>query len=71
MLVLIICAGVLSPEHEIIQVLPEVVELHDVHIPMPNLSPQTGGDESETEDWNEHISELYEWVGMSCLGAQR
>jgi len=52
------------------------VKLSDVHIPIPDLSPlQDGGgdddDADDVEDWNEHISDLYEWVGMACFGAQR
>jgi hypothetical protein len=55
----------------------------DVYIPEPNLvtpSQQRDDDwtsttavlkEEQEEDWNESISELYEWVGMACLGAQR
>jgi len=63
--------GVLSPEHELTKVDVQTVEMSDVYIPEPNLSPPAEEGGAKMEDWNEHISDLYEWVGMACLGAQR
>lgn len=36
--------------------------------PVPNSDDD---DDDEIEDWNEHMNDLFEWVGMACLGAQR
>lgn len=60
--------------------------MKDVHVPLPTgtLSSQlhkshshlksTKGsvaEEEALEDWNRQMGELFEWVGMACLGAQR
>ena len=28
-------------------------------------------EEEALEDWNRKIGEVFEWVGMACLGSQR
>ena len=68
------------------QVRCERTELKDVHVPLPTriLSSQPLFNVKSTrksiveeqeqevlEDWNYRIGELFEWVGMACLGAQR
>jgi len=61
------------------QVRCERTELKDVHVPLPILSNQphlnsttkSVEEEEALEDWDRKIGELFEWVGMACLGAQR
>ncbi|KZP19356.1 hypothetical protein FIBSPDRAFT_862773 [Athelia psychrophila] len=47
---------------------PELHTSASVHIPVPSLPARPKVD---LDDWNEHMSALFEWVGMACLGAQR
>ena len=62
----------------------EKMELKDVHVPsklptrtfssQPHVKSTTKKsveEEEAMEDWNREIGELFEWVGMACLGSQR
>ena len=53
------------------QVRCEKKELKDVHMPLPTQLPQSIKSVEEEEDQNRKIEELFEWVGMACLGSQR
>lgn len=46
----------------------QVRQFADVFIPVPELARSK---EESKEEWEERVSELFEWVGMACLGAQR
>ena len=59
-------------------------ELKDVHVPsklptwtlssqphVKSTTKKTIEEEEALEDWNREIGELFEWVGMACLGSQR
>lgn len=46
----------------------QVRQFADVFIPAPELARSK---EESKEEWEERVSELFEWVGMACLGAQR
>ncbi|KAI0057440.1 hypothetical protein BV25DRAFT_1863361 [Artomyces pyxidatus] len=68
-------------------VAPVIRKFSNVHIPTPTLLPRPqvpragrprhdGMDvdedpESALEDWNEDMGELFEWLGMANMGAQR
>lgn len=71
---------------QIRQVRCERSEMKDVHVPLPtgtlSSQPHTShshlkstkksvAEEEALEDWNRQMGELFEWVGMACLGAQR
>jgi len=49
--------------------------MRDVHIPIISAfdRPRTDGDDDDDalDDWKQEIQIIFEWVGMSCLGAQR
>lgn len=58
----------------------QVRELSNIHV--PNVvsippRPSTGKPKASSpdaellEDWNTDMADLFEWVGMACLGAQR
>lgn len=47
---------------------PQIRHSTDIIIPVPALAPLP---EESIEDWDEYIGDLFEWVGMACLGAQR
>lgn len=66
------------------QVRCEKKELKDVHVPsklptwtlsnQPHVKSTTKKsveEEEALEDWNREIGELFEWLGMACLGSQR
>ncbi|KAG1725757.1 ribonuclease P 40kDa subunit-domain-containing protein [Suillus lakei] len=57
-----------SEPHEVVTVQPQIYHSTDILIPVPTLAPLP---QESTEDWDERISDLFEWVGMACLGAQR
>jgi ribonuclease P/MRP protein subunit RPP40 len=45
-----------------------------IHIPVPSstwASWPLRSDSDKTNEWDESITALFEWVGMACLGAQR
>ena len=46
----------------------QVQQLTDVFIPEPTLARSKGEDK---EEWEERVGELFEWIGMACLGAER
>jgi ribonuclease P/MRP protein subunit RPP40 len=62
---------------QIRQVRCEKTELKDVHVPLallsnqPHVKSRKESSMEEAEDWNLKIGELFEWVGMACLGSQR
>ncbi|EGN96866.1 hypothetical protein SERLA73DRAFT_57918 [Serpula lacrymans var. lacrymans S7.3] len=63
----------LTPD-ELKPVRPQVERYTDVHIPIPTISPcpsKYDKDGEALDDWNENARELFEWVGMAALGAQR
>lgn len=59
----------------------ERTELKDVHVPSPTRTlssrphvkstKKSIEEEEALEDWNREIGQLFEWVGMACLGSQR
>ncbi|KAG2103143.1 ribonuclease P 40kDa subunit-domain-containing protein [Suillus discolor] len=57
-----------SESDEVVIVQPQICPSADILIPVPALTPIP---EESTEDWDERIGDLFEWVGMACLGAQR
>ncbi|OJA20456.1 hypothetical protein AZE42_06083 [Rhizopogon vesiculosus] len=57
-----------SESHEVVDVQPQICRSTELLVPVPNLAPLP---EESTEDWDERIGDLFEWVGMACLGAQR
>ncbi|KAF4592903.1 hypothetical protein EYR38_008609 [Pleurotus pulmonarius] len=59
---------------------PQVTKTDNIHIPdmqlihrpiNPRSKNQTEEYEEDLEDWNAETSELFEWVGLACLGSQR
>jgi len=69
-------------EGQMRQVKCERRELRDVHVPLPTgtlvssqpvlkSTKRSVEEEEALEDWNHKIAELFEWVGMACLGSQR
>jgi ribonuclease P/MRP protein subunit RPP40 len=56
-----------TPDSEGI-VQPRICYSTDIVVPVPALAPFP---EDSTGDWDEYIGDLFEWVGMACLGAQR
>ncbi|KAJ3848625.1 ribonuclease P 40kDa subunit-domain-containing protein, partial [Lentinula lateritia] len=71
----------MSPEvaapFEIASVRYQKAVLEDVHVPIVRLSPRPqlqnklGLNQQEEEDWCETMEGLFEWVGMTGLGATR
>ncbi|KAG1834123.1 ribonuclease P 40kDa subunit-domain-containing protein [Suillus variegatus] len=57
-----------SESHEVVIVQPQICPSADILIPVPALALIP---EESTEDWDERIGDLFEWVGMACIGAQR
>ncbi|KAG1734031.1 ribonuclease P 40kDa subunit-domain-containing protein [Suillus paluster] len=57
-----------SESHEAVTVQHKICRSTDILIPVPTLAPLP---QESTEDWDERIGDLFEWVGMACLGAQR
>ncbi|KAG0709433.1 ribonuclease P 40kDa subunit-domain-containing protein [Suillus ampliporus] len=57
-----------SESYEVMAVQPEICRSTDIFVPVPILAPLP---QESTEDWDERIGDLFEWVGMACLGAQR
>lgn len=64
------------------QVKCKKTELKDVHVPFfelptptwtqPHVTTKKSVEEEEVlEDRNRKIGELFEWLGMACLGSQR
>ncbi|KAI6113002.1 ribonuclease P 40kDa subunit-domain-containing protein [Pisolithus sp. B1] len=60
--------GSVIPLPQVVHVRPQVSRYADVFIPVPGIVP---GKETNPEDWRERASEVFEWAGMACLGAQR
>ncbi|KDQ26575.1 hypothetical protein PLEOSDRAFT_1105479 [Pleurotus ostreatus PC15] len=60
--------------------LPQLTKTDNIHVPAMQLThrplnPQaknyTEEYEEELEDWTAETSDLFEWVGLACLGSQR
>ena len=45
---------------------PAINVLHNIHVPSALSSSEEGGVEN-----GDYLNELFEWVGMACLGSQR
>ncbi|KAH7915262.1 ribonuclease P 40kDa subunit-domain-containing protein [Hygrophoropsis aurantiaca] len=66
-----------TPTHEVLKVKPHIERFTDVYVPIPALAPcpaETFKDielEDEAQEWQDKANELFEWVGLACLGAQR
>lgn len=59
---------------------PQVTKTDNIHIPDMQLTHRPINHrgknrieeyEEDLEDWNVETSELFEWVGLACLGSQR
>ena len=57
-----------SESHEVVNIQPQISHSTELLVPVPTLAPLP---EESTEDWDERMSDLFEWVGMACLGSQR
>ena|SRR6267154_1709175 len=61
--------GISESDHdEVVNVQPHICRSTDILVPVPTLAPLS---QESTEDWDERIADLFEWVGMACIGAQR
>ncbi|KIJ65538.1 hypothetical protein HYDPIDRAFT_130784 [Hydnomerulius pinastri MD-312] len=54
--------------HQVVEVKAHIRHEENVHIPVINTAQPAG---ESLEDRQERLSDLFEWVGMACLGAQR
>ncbi|TFK48568.1 hypothetical protein OE88DRAFT_1727809 [Heliocybe sulcata] len=61
----------LGQPHAIHPVRASVNRRLEVHIPRSSIPDRPSKDKDALEDWEEEISELFEWVGLACLGSQR
>lgn len=57
-----------EPPPQVVHVRPQVTRYADVFIPVPGI---VFGKETNPEEYEERASEVFEWAGMACLGAQR
>jgi ribonuclease P/MRP protein subunit RPP40 len=57
-----------SELHEVVNIQPQISHSTELLVPVPTLAPLP---EESTEDWDERMGDLFEWVGMACLGSQR
>ncbi|KAG2128606.1 ribonuclease P 40kDa subunit-domain-containing protein [Suillus clintonianus] len=57
-----------SESHEVVSVQHQISRSTDILVPVPTLAllPQ-----ESAEDWDGRIGDLFEWVGMACLGSER
>ncbi|KIP01853.1 hypothetical protein PHLGIDRAFT_79987, partial [Phlebiopsis gigantea 11061_1 CR5-6] len=53
------------------RVTAEARALRDVHMPKVSLCVRPSRDSSAMEEWDESAAELFEWVGLACLGSER
>jgi len=53
------------------EVQPQVQIVTDVKIPAATSIRACPSGTDEAEDWEEEVSNLFEWVGMACLGSER
>lgn len=58
----------MQPGASVVDVQPRICRSMELLVPVPNLAPLP---EESAEEWDERIGDLFEWVGMACLGAQR
>lgn len=49
----------------------EARALRDVHTPKVSLCVRPSRDSSAMEEWDERAAELFEWLGLACLGSER
>lgn len=59
---------VTEPLPQVMHVRPQNLHYDGVFIPNPGI---VLGREKNPEEWKERVSEVFEWAGMVCLGAQR
>ncbi|KAJ8591838.1 hypothetical protein M405DRAFT_813745 [Rhizopogon salebrosus TDB-379] len=57
-----------SESHEVVDIQPQISHSTELLVPVLTLAPLP---EESTEDWDERMGDLFEWVGMACLGSQR
>lgn len=58
------------PDSTVKHVKPMIRTLQNVHIAKPELRPRPK-ESSAAEKWDEEVTELFEWVGLACLGSER
>ncbi|KZT21602.1 hypothetical protein NEOLEDRAFT_1181608 [Neolentinus lepideus HHB14362 ss-1] len=61
----------LGHAHATLLVTPVVNRRTQVHIPTQSIPRHAPKDEDAAERWEEEMSELFEWVGLACMGSQR
>ncbi|EKM50618.1 uncharacterized protein PHACADRAFT_166302 [Phanerochaete carnosa HHB-10118-sp] len=52
------------------RVKPTIRLSQNIHIPKSELYPRPN-DASAAGEWDESVAELFEWVGLACLGSER
>lgn len=63
-----------TDESQQYEVKPQIRKSSFIHIPTLSSIRTAWSQESdsrETQEWHQSIADLFEWVGMACLGAQR
>lgn len=59
----------------VLEVKPRCVVLQDIHVPKFEgerlLRPSGDSTAEDVEDWHTEIAELFEWVGLACIGSDR
>lgn len=73
------CAETLKLQLEaaptVLEVNPRCVVLQDIHVPKFEgerlLRPSGDTTAEDVEDWHTEIAELFEWVGLACIGSDR
>ncbi|KAI0053861.1 hypothetical protein FA95DRAFT_7160 [Auriscalpium vulgare] len=51
---------------------PAISKLQNVRIPKPSMSPRPPtADANATQDWNDEMSGLFEWLGLAAMASQR
>jgi ribonucleases P/MRP protein subunit RPP40 len=63
-------SGVHDTNAQLHAVQPEVRIQQSVHVPRPKIC-QRPKDRLTAEEWDEDVTELFEWVGLACLGSER
>lgn len=58
-----------------LEIKPRCVVLQDIHVPKFEgetlLRPSGDITAEDVEDWHTEIAELFEWVGLACIGSDR
>lgn len=59
----------------VFEVKPRCVVLEDIYVPKFEwerlLRPSGNITAEDIEDWHTEIAELFEWVGLACIGSDR